>query len=335
MRRGISQWLWTAGVALAAAAGCSAVPAPTPITEDPVVQALAKRAPVRAAIAVAPPLLELATPGEHGGHYDWPVPAVQALAVESLTAARIAESVRPLPLAARGRAAGLTAAWDAGDDLLLEITITRCEARYLGTNGWYVPNLMLWIEFVWPAWFVADERYTVEIEGRATLTAVATGREVWTGRIGGSYDAALDDFDRGLVLLGTLRVPGALGDQNFRAIGDVLHPHAAAAWQRSLAVTTDEAFRRLITTPAYAEATRRTLGLLIGCGTYYDPGLTNLKFPKADVEAMEAWLRRAGADDRQLEILTDERATRAAILRSIREFLAKRARPGDRVVVHF
>lgn len=316
-------------------AGCGALPGPVPIGEHPEVQVLAARPPAPARIAVAPPAFVLGTNVEHGGHYDWPLAAVQSLAVESLSAASVAESIRPLSLATRGRAAGLAAAWNAGDDLLLEIEITRCEARYTGTNGYYIPNLILWIELVFPAWFVRDEKYAVEIEGRATLTAVATGREVWSDRISGSYEAALDDFERGVILFGALRVPGALDGENYAAIGDVLHPHAAKGWQRDLATRTDGAFRRLLGTPAYHRATRRTLGLLIGCGTYYDPALMNLKFPSGDVAAMETWLRGAGADNRQLRILTDERATRGAILGGVRDFVAKRARAGDRVVIHF
>lgn len=316
-------------------AGCSALPGPTPLHEDPGIRVLAGRAPAHARIAVAPPTLVLGANVPHGGHYAWPAAAVQALAVESLTAASVARSIRPLPLATRGRAAGLAAAWDAGDDLLLEIEINRCEARYVGTTGWYIPNLILWIELVFPAWFVRDERYAVDIEGTATLTAVATGREVWSDRVTGTYEAALDDFERGVILFGTLRVPGALDRENFAAIGHVLHPHAAAGWQRDLAGRADGAFRSLIGSPEYARATRRTLGLLIGCGTYFDPTLMNLKFPPADVAAMEAWLRGAGADDRQLRVLTGERATRAAILAALRGFLAHRARAGDRVVIHF
>ncbi len=335
MRCGFASLLLLLLLVAGASTGCGSLPGPAPLAEHAAIRVLSDRAPVAARIAVAPPTIKLGGNVQHGGHYEWPAAVVQAMAVESLTTASIAASIRPLPLSAQGHAAGLAAAWAGGDDLLLEIEVTRCEARYIGTTGWYVPNLILWIEFVFPAWFVRDERYAVDIAARATLTAVATGREVWSGQLRGGYEAPLDDFERGVILFGSLRVPGALDGANFAAIGEQLHPHAAVAWQRDLAVRIDGAFRTLAGTPAYARATRRTLGVLIGCGTYYDPALMNLKFPSADVKAMEQWMRRAGADDRQLLLLTDERATRTAVLAGVREFLAKRARAGDRVVIHF
>ncbi|MCI0340908.1 MAG: caspase family protein [Planctomycetales bacterium] len=324
-------------VLLALAAGCAGGPVP-PLLEDPALAALRAEPPVPVRIAVAPPRVRPRPPPEHAGSLEWTEADAGAAIVEALRAAGFSRRVRPVAGSAPEGAAGdeaLADAWTEGDDLLLEVEVTRFEAAYVGTNGWFLPNLLLWIELVWPAWFVPDEDYEVRVEGTARLRAVATGRTVWESPVSGSAADSFNDFERGFTLLGSLSVPSGLDAGNWLAIGKVLREAAVRSFQVDLATRLSRGLREAAATPAFAAATRQTLALLVGCGQYDHPGLHNLKYPVADARALREWLRAAGVLERQIRVLADDQATGARLRSEIRDFLAARARPGDRVLLSF
>ncbi|MCI0341004.1 MAG: hypothetical protein L0216_07595 [Planctomycetales bacterium] len=322
------------------AAGCGAAPL-VPLDEEPRIVALrAAGTPLPVRIAVASPDARTQPPREHAGAVEWDPVEIQAAAAEALRAAGIAAGVRVLPA---GPGTGGTpgagdaareAAWEDGDDLVLDLTVTRFEAGYVGTNGWYLPNLILWALWIWPAWFVPDEDYDLRIEAEARLTAVASGRPVWTGRIEARIQESFDDFARGLVLFAILRVPSALDEGNWRRVAEALRPATVRELQLTLAEGA-AAGLRAAASGELAAATRKTLGLAIGCGTYRSPSLHPIPDAAADARAVASWLRRSGVPERQIALLEDDAATKERVLERIRSFLVARARPGDRVIVSF
>ncbi len=319
---------------LGSGTGCAGVPVP-PLLEDPALAALRAEPPLPVRVGVVPPRVRLRPPPVHAGALEWAEAEVGAAVAEALTAAGFSRRVRLLPPTASARDEALADAWTEGDDLLLEIEVTRFEAVYVGVNGWFLPNLLLWIELVWPAWFVPDEDYEVRVEATARLVAVATGRTVWESPIAGRAADSFNDFERGFTLLGSLSVPSGLDAGNWLAIGRVLRDAAVRSFQVDLATRLSRGLREAAATPAFAAATRQTLALLVGCGQYDHPGLHNLKYPVADARALRDWLRGAGALERQVRLLADDQATGARVRSEIRGFLAARARPGDRVLLSF
>jgi hypothetical protein len=89
--------------------------------------------PVR--MAVAFPQFALDEPGEHAGHVEWNGAAVQQAVVAAIETVGLVESVRRLSSQFETTEARLDAAWAAGDDLLLEVTVRQARAGYVEANG--------------------------------------------------------------------------------------------------------------------------------------------------------------------------------------------------------
>ncbi len=318
-----------------ALAGCGSAPL-MPVHDEPrMVQTRAQHAPLPVRIGVGMPRLALADPGEHGQHVAWPIAGIQQAVVDVLQASEVATDIAALPATAADRDAQLAAAWDRRQDLLCEVTITKVRAGYAGVNGLYIPNLLLWMGFVWPAWFIPDENYDVTVEAEVRFIAVATGREVWHRTIEAKIEESFDDFQRGIIILGEIRIPGALDESNYNAVAGYLLDPCTREWQLRLAEQSVAGLQKAFDTPAYREATRQTLAVVVGCGKYGSYALHNLRYAAADAQAVAGWLRSAGVDDQRLQLLLDDRATADGIRRAIRDFLAARARPGDRVIFYY
>lgn len=331
MRRALT----TLALGAAVLTGCAAPPL-RPVQDEPrMAAARAQHDPLPVRIGVGLPQLALVDPGEHGQHVVWPVGAIQKAVVAVLQAGAIATDVSALPASAGDRDGQLAVAWDRRQDLLCEITVTKVRAGYVGTNGLYIPNLLLWMGFVWPAWFIPDEDYDVTVEAQVRFVAVATGREVWSRTIEANVAESFDDFQRGVILFGEIRVPGALDETNYRAVAGYLLDPCAREWQLRVAEQSGEALRRAFGTDRYRDATRQTLAVVVGCGKYGSYALHNLRYAAADARAVAGWLRGAGVDDRQQLLLLDDRATAEGIRAAVRDFLAARARRGDRVIFYY
>jgi hypothetical protein len=113
-----------------------------------------------------------------------------------------------------------------GLDLLLVLTPTQNRVSYKGHGSMYVPSLVLWVLFWFPSWWVADEVFTSEVQFEGTLLRVKDGRPVHQGDWKGSFETALDDFQRNWRMWGILRVPGALDTGDYEDVGEILSPHA-------------------------------------------------------------------------------------------------------------
>ena len=84
-----------------------------------------------------------------------------------------------------------------------------------------------------------------------------------------------------------------------------------------------------------AAASAKTLALLVGVSSFQAPTITKLEGPPNDVAAMHSVLiERLGAKEADIRQLTDQQATKKAVLAELAA-LAQRSQPGDRVVVYF
>jgi hypothetical protein len=325
-------WLLLLAVA---AAGCGAGSLQPLETDARMVEARAAGAPLPYRLAMSAPRMALTPAKALASHVEWAPDAIQQAAVDAVTSAGLCRAVRSLPGGAATTKEALEAAWAAGDELLLDLEVTGLHARYRGTNGWYWINLLLWANFIFPGWFIPVEEYELRIEAEVRLISVATEATIWSKRVTAVHQESLDGFERGMVLFGLFRSPSALDAENWSKIGDALRPQAAREWQVTLATDLAAGLRGAAAEPRFADSTRQTLAVVVGCGRYYDTTLDDRKLPSEDARAVTEWLQRAGAQPRHIRTLTDQAATRSAVRTAIREQLAARARPGDRLVFYF
>ena len=80
----------------------------------------------------------------------------------------------------------------------------------------------------------------------------------------------------------------------------------------------------------------RTFALLVGVGNYASPGVSSLRFPAKDASALrdalvDPALGALEADD--VLLLSDEKATREAILNAVDTFFKPKMQAGDRMIV--
>lgn len=269
--------------------------------------------------------------------------------VEALRAARVFARVEARGGAGASPRAVADAAWGHGDDLVLELDVLDQYDEYLGHSN-YVGWFVVYASFVWPAWWVPFEYYGAGLTVRATLRNVLGDATLFER----TYELApeqtrqeLTPSDRelaGFLDLGALwNVEESLEDSNWRAISRAVGPHAWRAFEEALVrdlrarvaapllegdpVEREEVLRRA----------RKRLAVVVGASRFDDPSLGGGAHAADDARAMAALFARPEAgglvEGRGLVLLTDEQATRAAVLDAIAA-VASRATPSDEVVVY-
>jgi hypothetical protein len=260
--------------------------------------------------------------------------------VEVLKKARLFRDVRPIGKGDRAPSerAIEDRGWDLHYDLILFPKLKRHECFYQGITGWYIPNLLNWALWVWPSWWVADERYGSKVELQVRVRSVHSMRELYEADYAAEAVRPLDDFERGWQLAGILRVPGSLRPENWEQISRVVSPFALEAVKKQLALDFSRNFRRESRTVDFVSGMKKTLALVVGVGKHADREIPRLRFASRDAETFAGFLMSAGGaalPKRNVRVLVDERATLGAIRQSVRGFLARRARPADRVIIYF
>lgn len=230
------------------------------------------------------------------------------------------------------------AAWDAGADLLIEVRITRYRASYVETTGWYVPNLFIW-GYAWiPSWWVADERYGSEVEAVVTLRSVHTGEVVWEKTYEPSVARDLDDWERGWIFAGILRVPGALEEENWEKIDRVVGPFAMRKVILDLYADLHGEFREYQKGTVFTKQMTKTLALVVGVTKYRYRKIRNIGYADRDAEAIGAVLRDpriGGLIPQNVMTLVDEQATLDGIREAVEGFLQRRATSLDSVILYY
>lgn len=340
-----------------ASVGCRFAPAPepSPWTQDLALSALAPelaREPLPFRLAVAP--LRLGFDPELAQTQDAQrralPPDLRELRRELVSGLqelglfeRVAERGR------EGEALGAVArqAWDARDDLILELELLDYHQAYLShvnQGAW----LTLYVGAIFPAYWVPVDRYGCQIELRARLFGpqgkAPLFEEVYRVRAN-EVAQELRPLDREFVglldLYALWNVWTSLDDSNWRAIERQVAPHA---WRRVL-LRAFEGLEARVARPLRDEErreetlrqVRKRFALVAGVTRYQDPRLGSAPYAAEDAQRIaELFASPAGgalSATRGLTLLRDSLATREGILRGLSD-LAARAAPSDEVVIY-
>ncbi|MCZ6692117.1 MAG: caspase family protein [Planctomycetota bacterium] len=328
------------------AAGCASNQL-GPFDEDPIVQEIHARGPSPMELRVALAPLRITydpTPQDGEGAPDsWAVEmdrhaiaSVREELEDALDQESLFEDLIVLPEVPGSDP--FQAAWDQRADLLIDVEIRGYRASYVKRTGWFVPNLLIW-GYAWiPSWWVADERYRVEMEVRVSITSVHTGRKVWEQTYTPSHDRDLDDWERGWMLFGIVRVPGALGVENWEKIDSVVGPFAVRTMVVQLYADLHQEFRRFQDGPQFSRGMTKTLALIVGVTKYRYRSIRNIGYADRDARALREVLCQDGLGDvipQNCKLLIDEDATKEGILDALENYLVERAEYPDTVIIYF
>jgi len=326
-------------------AGC-AWNEPVSFDDDPRVDAFMKKGlkPHPYRLAVAPIRIEpKAGSEEQEGHFTPPVRS------DELTG-RMVEAVKKLGLFREVVSVGeknpegtvedhLTEAWEKKADLLLALDVSRYEVYWVGTNGLFIPNIIWW-SFGWAlSGYVDDERYGGGMDIQASLYSVHSNQKIDTWSIRKDVELDLNDFERGWMLLGWLRVPGSLDEENWRKVEEVVCPRTEIEVKLELADTLGESFKSVTGTSGFAEKMSKRLALVVGIDRWDDYRLNWTRFAGDDAKAMEKILTEKaygiGIPAKNMRVLVNEQATAKGISDAIVGFLADRATAEDQVIIYY
>ncbi|GEM_PF-1822327 len=343
MNRRFASGLFMLALASALAAGC-AWNEPVVFDQHPTIQKVrqAMPAPHPYTLAVAPVhFTQNLEREDQDGHFNPAIPP------EEVTE-RFVEGIRKLGLFQNVLVVGerggdldslLAEAWEAKADLLLDLDITRYEYYWIGTNGLFIPNIIWW-SFAWAiSGYVDDETFGGGIDVNASLYSVHSNRKIKTWTLREDIEMDLNDFERGWMLLGWLRVPGALDEENWRKIGEILAPRTELEVQAALGETFSEDFKAVAGTPDFARKMSKRLTLVIGIDKWDDYRLNWVRFTAGDAEALEKALTDPetgiAIPEKNMKVLINEQASLDGIQDAVENFLAERATSQDLVLIYY
>ncbi|MCZ6690411.1 MAG: caspase family protein [Planctomycetota bacterium] len=226
---------------------------------------------------------------------------------------------------------------EAGADLVLETRVDERVATYLGRNGLYVWNVLLW-SIAWPpSWWVKDEDFALEVEVQVNLRSVRSGSSLYRGVHQVRVEDALNDFQRGWQLLGLFRVPSSLGPENWRRIDEVLASETETKLSRQVASAADRKIRGDAETTELSRVFASRFGLVIGISEFADPSIHSLKFADEDAWSFHEHLTTslAGVPPRNTRLLLNGQANLARIRSTMDELFAKGLGKDDEVIIYF
>ena len=224
------------------------------------------------------------------------------------------------------------------DELVLSFRVKKHAVEYAGHNAWYYFNLVNFCTWIWPAWFVADERYAGALEVEAVLRAVGNESELRRFTLTARCVEDLDHLERGWKLAGTFTVPdgllgfGALNFDNYRTAGEMVLPYARNAVAVSLTAAL-AAMRPSMDEPAFTERLAQSLAVVVGVGRYGGrvPNMTVASDDAGQVYQLLTDPKRGGVPARNV---TWDAFGRAAILGAVKQ-RAERGKPGDTLYFYF
>ncbi|MEZ6185026.1 MAG: caspase family protein [Planctomycetota bacterium] len=250
-----------------------------------------------------------------------------------------AAAVFPEVRAAQGEgyAGQMNDAWDNQDDLLLQIKLADFRTTFEGHNGWWVPNIVNWLIWMVPAWFVAHEDYSLSFDAQVTVRSVDSSQVLHETVIPVEVSGSFDEFDRGWHFFGFI-TPFNDAD-NWRQIAGNLLPAARAALGRALAgQLRDEVYGRL-TRDDVRDSMRKTLALVVGISHYQDSvRYPSLPYAAEDARTVARTLsdpeQGNGLAQRAVYELIGSDATREKLAATVAE-LGGRMRPDDQLILYF
>ena len=331
-----------------AASGCSSAPWRRNIVDDPRLKNCHdydEPLPMRLAVApVKTPLREEILPEKARERFSLTIDpqAIQESVIEDLNKFNIFSEVRALDVEAGTRPEALDetvmqAAWENDFDAVMSLNVKKFEVFYDGVNGWYLPNIINWLFLLMPSWWVKDEVYGVSMSIEATLRSARSGNVLYRKEFSAQFKRSLNDFQRGWQLFGIFRVPGSLGESNWRRIGRQLVPGVLREIQVQTILGLHTGLRPLCMEPDFERLIETRPALVVGISRYKDYNIPKLKYAEEDAIATCSHLtnpENGCIRPRNVRLLTNEHASKEEILKGL-DYLARKSRTPDSAVIYF
>ncbi len=306
---------------LVVACGC-AVGRPLSLSEEAELRRLhiARPQGLRYSVAVAPIGVYRSAAGEDGDR--WPLSFKPAEMQE-----KIAVGLREIPVFAdvvKVSHSDPAAAGRAGARLLLKVSFSDCTTSFGGTNGYFIPNILLWgILSPIASAFVADEFFMVEGKVIAQLLDTGNGEPVWTRSFALQERYDLNDWQRGPTVWDFFFIAPFYHSWTPAKVDAVVLPHVVRKVQVELA-------RGIL---ADVEPPACSIAIAIGLNSCGLPGSSELKYAESDAQDVAGLLSKSGFDD--VTVLKGAEATVSALESILRKSAGRSDVDIERVIVFF
>jgi hypothetical protein len=310
-------------------AACSPLQVPPPAL-DPTVRAVRIPGAEPMPFAVVVPPLEADLEGIYApGADEYPVAHDMAAIME---VAKIFGAVRAVPLLADGKPAVPPDA-----DFILRLRAHKLEVKYEGRNNFFIPNLLLWGAFIFPAWWVPDETYSGKVDLEAVLVSTRSGNRVGSHTASVVLTRDLDDFERGWFPLGIFLAPAAFSRGNWKCVGrEVLRPAIRMA-QVDLAKWLNGEFRKRVDAGEVDILSATTFALASGISKYENTAVPPLDRPWREATVLTQFLsdpQLGGVLPSRARLLVDADATREGIMAALEDTLVNEPKAPDTALVY-
>lgn len=228
----------------------------------------------------------------------------------------------------------LDGAWERRDQLLLELSLRSFQVTFDGHNDWWIPNILNWLFWIVPSWWVATEEYTLSFDVEMVLRSVDSLQQVHSEQFDVQVMGTFDEFDRGWQPFGFIW-PFNDAD-NWRQIAAALLPAASSSLGKKVALALDTNARTRLAGESVKDRTRKTMAVAIGLSHYKDSvRYPPLPYAADDAHALSrALVNDCGLQTRHVATLVGTQALRTRLEATLDE-LTTRLNPGDQLLVYF
>jgi hypothetical protein len=225
-------------------------------------------------------------------------------------------------------------AFEGRYDVLVRPVYTKLDCTWRGRNGYFVPNVLLWV-YAWvPSFWVPDEDYGLDGELALEFYSVASERLLYTKKVPIEDKWPLDDFERGWSLTGIITAPKTVDIDDWGMVADTLAPLARYHSEKGAALEVATKLPGYLKSKEYAEKEATVFALVCGVSRHKS-AVAGAAGAANDAEKFAAFLAGEGrVPAKNIRMLADQRATAHAIEQGFSEHLG-RSRAADTVLVYW
>lgn len=141
-----------------------------------------------------------------------------------------------------------------GDRLLLEIEWRRAELQYRNPRPSVLGGLLY--DFVFTTSFFHDEEYQASLAWTVKVRSLRNNNLLFKKELQSVVSKKVSDWQRGYMPYPSLRLPGALGESNWRRLREVFVPDVSRTFAETTAAELAGPFRDATQTPEFLELLR-------------------------------------------------------------------------------
>ncbi|MHC5078943.1 MAG: caspase family protein [Planctomycetota bacterium] len=240
----------------------------------------------------------------------------------------------------------LVGAREKGADLVVMFKPLKTEVRYDGRDFlMWGADLILWTFLWFPAYFIPDEKFSVELDLEMRVLDAYSGREIYGKTFKGKKSHTFDDFSRGFGILdiwSPILAQWTLAENNYRKVSKALMPHALHQVKKALLKDLAIEFRTALQTPEVQNRitpkVRRLFSIVVGAGN--PRGLRRRRLRYAEADARTVWRqfranREPAMDMDGSTLITGNSATAESIREAIEKLKKSYPRPDEDVLFYF